>query len=176
MAYYDQMTSPIGELLLVGDGERLTGLYLRPSVPSGRIIDNGRRDRAAFQEVRQQLVDYFAHRRDDFDLELRLHGTAFQRRVWQTLRAIPYGQTASYRWVAEQIGAPSAVRAVGGANRSNPISIIIPCHRVIGSNGDLIGYGGGLTRKQWLLDHETQPARCSPASRPTCRTPDTGRR
>jgi O-6-methylguanine DNA methyltransferase len=105
-------------------------------------------------EALHQVAAYLAGTRQTFDLPLLLHGTAFQRQVWAQLRKVPYGHTASYRDIALAIGRPKAVRAVGAANGQNPISIIVPCHRVIGSDGSLTGYGGGLWRKEWLLRHE----------------------
>ena len=107
-----------------------------------------------FAVARQQLIEYFAGERKDFDLPLRLNGTEFQLSVLQALQKIPYGETTSYSDIAERIGRPKAMRAVGAANGRNPIPIIVPCHRVIGSDGTLTGYGGGLHRKQWLLQHE----------------------
>lgn len=104
--------------------------------------------------VTQQLTEYFAGTRTTFDLPLHFQGTAFQRQVWQQLRQVPYGQTLTYQDIANALGNPKAVRAVGAANGQNPISIIAPCHRIIGSNGNLTGYGGGLWRKEWLLKHE----------------------
>ncbi len=106
------------------------------------------------QAAVEQLDDYFQGRRQQFSLPLAAEGTPFQQRVWQELLAIPYGRTVSYLDIARAIGRERAVRAVGAANGQNPISIIVPCHRVIGSNGQLTGYGGGLWRKEWLLDHE----------------------
>jgi methylated-DNA-[protein]-cysteine S-methyltransferase len=111
-------------------------------------------DDRAFPEVVDQLEAYFAGKRTDFDLELGLAGSEFQRRVWQALLTIPYGETRSYGQVAEQIGASGAARAVGLANGRNPIAIIVPCHRVIGASGGLTGYGGGLDRKRSLLELE----------------------
>ena len=117
------------------------------------------RDDTAFDDVRGQLAEYFAGDRTAFDLPLHPTGTAFQQRVWAALREIPYGETRSYGVQASAIGAPvSASRAVGTANGQNPISIIVPCHRVIGANGALVGYGGGLPAKRWLLGHEAQHA------------------
>jgi methylated-DNA-[protein]-cysteine S-methyltransferase len=115
---------------------------------------NWRRDDAALEPAARQLAAYFAGERTSFDMPLDLHGTEFQRRVWQALLAIPFGETTSYGEIARRIGAPSAVRAVGGAVGRNPISIVVPCHRVVGSNGSLTGFGGGLDRKRWLLSHE----------------------
>jgi len=106
------------------------------------------------QDCLAQLDEYFRGTRREFSLVLEPEGTTFQQKVWKQLRAIPYGKTASYLEIAQAIGNPKAVRAVGAANGANPISIIIPCHRVIGTNGKLTGYGGGLWRKEWLLDHE----------------------
>ncbi|MTV49985.1 methylated-DNA--[protein]-cysteine S-methyltransferase [Heliobacillus mobilis] len=113
---------------------------------------------------RQQLDEYFRGTRRDFNVKLNPQGTQFQKQVWRKLPDIPFGQTASYKDIAEAVGNSKAVRAVGGANSQNPISIIVPCHRVIGSNGKLTGYAGGLWRKEWLLAHEqkvlTSPAEC----------------
>jgi len=111
---------------------------------------------AHLKSLSTQLSEYFAGRRCDFDLALVLAGTPFQRSAWEGLRAIPYGETISYQEEARRIGRPTAVRAVARANGDNPISIVIPCHRVIGKNGKLVGYGGGLWRKQWLLDLERE--------------------
>ena len=144
---YTQISSPIGPLLLTGDGEALTGLYM------GRAPE-GRRDDAAFAQAREQLDAYFAGELVRFSLPLATRGTEFQRRVWQALCEIPYGETTSYGALAARIGRPGACRAVGLANGRNPISIVIPCHRVIGSSGGLTGYGGGIERKRWLLAHE----------------------
>jgi methylated-DNA-[protein]-cysteine S-methyltransferase len=153
------MESPIGLLRLRGTDRGLTGLFMenhRPG-PEARDPIGRQRDDALFAEAREQLADYFAGRRTTFDLSVdrdALGGTPFQRRVWLELEKIPYGVTISYRELAERIGNPAAVRAVGLANGRNPISIIVPCHRVIGANGTLTGYGGGLERKRWLLDLE----------------------
>ena len=152
MIIHSYVDSPLGPLLLTGDGEGLTGLYTdqhgRKPTELGPRVDE------EFAEARTQLEEYFAGEREDFDLPLTAPGTPFQRAVWQALREIRYGSTMSYRQVAEQVGNPKAVRAIGSANSRNPISIIVPCHRVIGSTGTLTGYGGGLERKQWLLDLE----------------------
>ena len=149
MQLYSQTHSPIGPLLLTGDGERLTGLYM------DRPPDGGSRDDAAFAPVREQLEAYFSGELTRFDIPLAARGTEFQRRVWDALREIPYGETTSYGALAESIGCPDACRAVGLANGRNPISIVVPCHRVIGSYGALTGYGGGIERKRWLLDFES---------------------
>jgi len=152
---YTTISSPIDDLLLTGDGERLTQLYMRPVDGSDwRIGPGWRRDAAPFADVESQLDAYFAGEMRAFDVPLAPAGTAFQRAVWDLLLAIPFGETASYGELARQLGKPNGSRAVGLANGSNPISIIIPCHRVIGSTGSLTGYGGGLPRKAWLLAHE----------------------
>lgn len=147
--------SPIGPLTLVGEGGYLTGLHMQDQrhMPPG--ISSCEPDESAFADAAAQLRAYFAGDLKSFDLPLRLSGTDFQRRVWEGLLGIPYGATISYQQLAERIGNPKACRAVGLANGRNPIAIIVPCHRVIGANGTLTGYGGGLDRKRWLLDHET---------------------
>ncbi|AMO62697.1 O-6-methylguanine DNA methyltransferase [Mycolicibacterium phlei] len=147
------MDSPVGMLTLAGrDGRvmhlRMTDQTYEPS------RDGWIPDERAFPEAVEQLEAYFAGELSEFDLELELIGTDFQRRVWAALLTIPYGETRSYGEIARQIGAPGASRAVGLANGHNPISIIVPCHRVIGANGSLTGYGGGLERKRLLLDME----------------------
>lgn len=152
---YTLMDSPIGELLLAGDGDALTRLDLRDSGdPLPDPAEGWRRDDDAFTETRAQVAAYFAGERGGFELALAPAGTAFQRRVWDALLTIPYGETASYGDVARRLGTPGAARAVGLANNRNPIAVIIPCHRVIGADGSLTGYGGGLERKRWLLAHE----------------------
>jgi methylated-DNA-[protein]-cysteine S-methyltransferase len=151
--------SPIGRLLLTSDGTALTGLYMEPS-EEWKSIDSGAegwpRDAAAepLRDAVRQLEEYFAGERRTFDLPLRPQGTAFQRRVWEALVEIPYGRTSSYGELARRIDNPGAARAVGLANNRNPLSIVVPCHRVIGADGSLTGYGGGLERKRWLLEHE----------------------
>lgn len=151
---FSLVPSPVGDLLLTGDGTVLTGCYFtgpdHPSDPSAGLV----RDDGAFAGARAQLEQYFAGERTAFDLALAPSGTAFQLRVWQQLRTIPYGATCSYADVARAIGAGNGFRAVGLANGRNPISIIVPCHRVIGADGSLTGYGGGMARKRFLLDLE----------------------
>lgn len=115
-----------------------------------------RRDDTELAEARAQLDEYFAGTRTDFELELAADGTLFQKKVWKALRTIPFGTTQSYGQLATKIGKPTAARAVGAANGCNPISIVVPCHRVIGADGSLTGFGGGLKRKQWLLNHEAE--------------------
>lgn len=152
--YYTEMDSPLGRLLLTGDGAALTMLAMHEQKYGGEILPEWRRDAAPFAAAVEQLQAYLAGEQQVFDLPLAPVGTAFQRRVWDALLEIPYGQTVSYGDIARRIGSPKACRAVGLANGQNPISIIIPCHRVIGANGKLTGYGGGLPRKEWLLNHE----------------------
>lgn len=150
------ITSPIGRLLLVGDERTLRGLYMLDG-PRPPALDPGwTEDAGPFAAVTTQLHEYFAGERTDFDVDVELVGTPFQRRVWSALRRIPYGQTISYGELALRIDQPSAVRAVGLANGRNPVSVIVPCHRVIGANGTLTGYGGGVERKRLLLDLEAE--------------------
>jgi methylated-DNA-[protein]-cysteine S-methyltransferase len=148
------MDSLIGELLLVGDGETLHGLYMQHGRRPVRIGTHWRRSSAAFTAVKDQLGDYFAGERRDFDVALTLRGSPFEQCVWSALREIPYGETTSYGEVARRIERPTGARAVGMANGRNPIAIIVPCHRVIGADGSLTGYGGGLERKRLLLGLE----------------------
>ncbi|AWV47812.1 methylated-DNA-protein-cysteinemethyltransferase [Mycobacterium leprae Kyoto-2] len=153
MIHCRSMDSPIGPLILAGHGSVLTNLQMVDQTyePSrvGWLPENG-----AFAEAVSQLDAYFAGELTEFAIELDLCGTEFQQRVWQALLTIPYGETRSYGEIAEQVGAPGAARAVGLANSRNPIAIIVPCHRVIGASGQLIGYGGGLNRKLTLLELE----------------------
>lgn len=146
------IASPLGRLTAARDDVGVTALLL----PSGNLAaaEDWIRDDGAFDDVSMQLDEYFAGIRTDFDLPLHPAGTTFQVRVWAALRTIPYGETASYAEVAAAIGSPGAFRAVGRANGQNPIPIVVPCHRVIGAQGDLTGYGGGLDAKRWLLSHE----------------------
>jgi methylated-DNA-[protein]-cysteine S-methyltransferase len=146
--------SPVGPLTLAGHGATLTNLRMVDQTHEPADRAGWEPDDAAFPEAVEQLEAYFAGERTDFDLDLDLVGTDFQRRVWAALRTIPYGETRSYGEIADQIGSAGAFRAVGLANGRNPIGIIVPCHRVIGANGSLTGYGGGLGRKQALLDLE----------------------
>ncbi|MES0838454.1 methylated-DNA--[protein]-cysteine S-methyltransferase [Nocardiopsis tropica] len=152
---YTTMDSPVGLLTLVGDGEALGALFTLAkdgsslSVPAEWIADP-----APFAEAVRQLDAYFAGELREFDLPLAPSGTEWQRKVWAGLTTIPYGETASYGQLAEELGRPTASRAVGMANGRNPISIIVPCHRVIGADGTLTGYAGGLERKEFLLGLE----------------------
>lgn len=154
--YFTTVSSPVGELMLTSDGEALTGLFMEEHAggPMDGPKAGWKRDEACFRDVVAQLGAYFAGESETFTVPLAPAGTDFQQKVWAALGAIPFGKTRSYGAIAQQIGHPGASRAVGLANGSNPISIIVPCHRVIGANGTLTGYGGGLERKRWLLEHE----------------------
>ncbi len=149
--YWHEIDSPVGRLLLAGDGRSLIHLGFqsgpRPQVPAGGWVA----DAAPFGAAIGQLGEYFAGRRRSFDLPLAPRGTEFQRRVWRALTGIPYGTTISYGELARRIGRPSASRAVGLANGANPLPIVVPCHRVIGADGSLTGFGGGLPIKRKLL-------------------------
>lgn len=151
---YTTIPSPVGELLLAGDGAELHCLYMLQAPRPARISPAWRREPGAFAETERQLEEYFAGRRTTFDLPLSMQGTPFQRSVWSALREIGYGQTVSYGEIARRVGQPGSARAVGIANGRNPISIVVPCHRVIGADGSLTGYGGGLERKRYLLELE----------------------
>jgi methylated-DNA-[protein]-cysteine S-methyltransferase len=161
--HYAVVEAPIGGLLLLSDGASLTGLYLESQ--DGRHEPDGLwvRDDSSLKPAVEQLAAYFAGELQRFDVPLAPRGTEFQCRVWDALRALPFGTTVSYAEVARRIGMPRAARAVGLAVGRNPISIIVPCHRVVGSDGGLTGYAGGLDRKRWLLDHE-RTAGTSPTS------------
>lgn len=162
--YYTHMESPLGPILLTSNGTALTMLAMHQQKHGSEIQPDWRRDAAPFAEAVKQLDAYFAGELKDFDLPLAPAGTPFQQSVWQALLTVPFGATASYGEIAQGIGNPKACRAVGLANGQNPIAIIIPCHRIIGSNGKLTGYGGGLNRKEWLLSHEQG---ITPAELPT---------
>ncbi|MBX3227499.1 MAG: methylated-DNA--[protein]-cysteine S-methyltransferase [Labilithrix sp.] len=150
------MPSPIGALTLRWENDALTAVLF------GVVPDDSPHDDAPLLEARRQLDAYFAGTRARFDLPLAPRGTPFQLRVWRALRAIPYGETTSYGALARKIG-DTGPRAVGAANGRNPIPVIVPCHRVIGADGSLTGFGGGLPTKRWLLDHEAHPSKQSPA-------------
>ncbi|WP_344629555.1 methylated-DNA--[protein]-cysteine S-methyltransferase [Streptomyces glaucosporus] len=150
--------SPYGPLTLVAEEGRLIGLYMERQRHRPPEESFGERDGRPFGAVEEQLGEYFAGQRTAFDLPLDLRGTPFQRTVWNALLEIPYGETVSYGRLAERIGRPAAARAVGLANGRNPVGIIVPCHRVVGSTGDLTGYGGGVDRKRRLLDFERRGA------------------
>jgi methylated-DNA-[protein]-cysteine S-methyltransferase len=151
--------SPIGPLLAVARAGALAELWTSPVPDHKTALPPGPRDRELLERTREQLDRYFAGELTAFDLPLDPAGTPFQRQVWDQLLRIPIGETISYGELARRVGRPGSARAVGAANGQNPISIVIPCHRVIGSDGKLTGYGGGLPRKAWLLDHEAGMAR-----------------
>jgi methylated-DNA-[protein]-cysteine S-methyltransferase len=148
------MDSPVGPLTLVDEDGALAGLYLHEQRHLPSVDRFGARDDAVLPAVREQLTAYFAGELRDFDVPLALHGTDFQRSVWSALRRVPYGTTCTYADLARAIGRPTAVRAVGAANGRNPVCVVVPCHRVVGSGGSLTGYAGGVGRKQHLLDLE----------------------
>jgi methylated-DNA-[protein]-cysteine S-methyltransferase len=151
------LASPVDDLLAVSDGDALTGLWFAPHDRQlARLPDPVQDDGLAlFAEVEAQLGEYFAGERRDFELPLAPSGSGFQLRVWSALREIPYGATRSYGDIAARLGlGPEASRAVGSANGSNPLPVVVPCHRVIGADGSLTGFGGGLERKRFLLDLE----------------------
>ena len=159
--YRSTMPSPIGPLLLCGTGTAITAIFMATRKHPEGIPSATRPDDGPFREARRQLDAYFAGELREFTLELAPlapNATLFRQKVWRALREIPYGATESYGALALRIGLPQAARAVGLANGRNPISIVIPCHRVIGATGALVGYGGGLERKQWLLAHEQRHA------------------
>ena len=146
--------SPLGLIRITEDGQGIRSLHFA----EGQAVPTGQGG-LYLADARRQLAEYFAGKRRDFDLPLSPHGTPFQEKVWAALRAIPYGETRCYQQIARMTGSEQAARAVGMANNRNPIAILIPCHRVVGKNGALVGYAGGLWRKQYLLDLE---ARCAP--------------
>jgi methylated-DNA-[protein]-cysteine S-methyltransferase len=148
------VTAPIGPIRLVGDGDVLVGLYMGDEQGVPATIG----DTPLLREAARQLQAFFDGGLHRFDLPIRLDGTPFQRRVWDALLEIPYGRTISYKQLASRVGSLAGFRAVGAANGRNPISIVVPCHRVIAHDGKLGGYGGGLPRKRWLLDHEAAHA------------------
>lgn len=159
---FSRISSPIGQLVLAVSGGALTAIYFEtsrhgpPSLEGADWVeDDGSRPASAVLALaRRQLEEYFAGTRTTFDVPLAATGTGFEQRVWTALRAIPYGTTTSYGLLARKLGDPRATRAVGAANGKNPIPIIVPCHRVVGARGELTGFGGGIDRKRWLLEHE----------------------
>jgi methylated-DNA-[protein]-cysteine S-methyltransferase len=146
--------SPIGPLTLTASEGCLTGLHMHEQRHAPPVSDRWVRDDAWFAPVIEQLDAYFSGDLTDFDVPLRMTGTEFQRRVWACLSEIPFGATISYGELARRVGSPGASRAVGLANGKNPVAIVVPCHRVIAAGGQIGGYGGGIERKVWLLDHE----------------------
>lgn len=172
MSYYDILESPLGPVFIGGSDAGLhrvdfLGSPQRDGLDEAGAVallerecgETARRDPQAAAGTAAQLREYFAGERDRFDLPLAPRGTAFQLRVWEALREIPYGETATYGEIAATIGKPSASRAVGAANGRNPIGVVVPCHRIIGADGTLTGYGGGLDRKAWLLNLEASALR-----------------
>ncbi len=165
---YWTVDSPIGELLMTGDGERLQRLHMQGGRRPTRVGADWVRDSEPFADLCDQLDQYFAGERREFDADLDPQGSEFELHVWRALRQIPYGETESYGALAERIGHPGSARAVGTANGRNPIAVVIPCHRVIGADGSLTGYAGGLERKRLLLDLEAPLAQLdlsSPSAR-----------
>jgi len=151
MMWHAYAASPIGDLLLVAADEGLLEVHFPPATPPAKSMPDG----ARLAPVIRQLDEYFAGTRTRFDVPLAMRGTPFQIEVWRALQRIPYGETRTYAAIAREIGRPAATRAVGAANGANPIPIIVPCHRVIGSNGSLTGFGGGIDVKRRLLALES---------------------
>jgi len=152
--YYSYYDSPLGQLLLVGDGKNILRIDFPTTCRPVTLEAAWELDTSVFATLCEQLDAYFAGSLKNFSINLAPAGSQFQRKVWDALRQIEYGQTCTYADIAKLIGQPTASRAVGSANGRNPVSILIPCHRVIGTNGTLTGYAGGVHAKQWLLSHE----------------------
>lgn len=157
---YTWIESPLGRLLLAGGEGWIGSVSIEGQRWASGVGPGWRRAQEPFARACRQLGEYFAGERRDFELELRVSGSEFRRTVWRALGEIPYGETRSYGELAAAIGRPGAARAVGLANGRNPFAIVVPCHRVVGADGALVGYGGGLERKRWLLDHERAAALC----------------
>ncbi len=159
-SFSTRFPSPLGELVLTASETALTGVYFptSPFVPPRHEVERGSGGEGpggeVLQRAREQLTEYFARTRTTFELPLDPTGTPFELRVWEELRAIPFGATRSYGEIARRLGDVRLTRAVGAANGKNPIPILVPCHRVVGAKGELTGFGGGLDRKRWLLEHE----------------------
>lgn len=151
MHSYCFFSSPLGRIVIVENGQALTHLHIGEEIP---VLDGQQRETPLLQEACRQLGEYFAGSRQAFDLPLAPAGTEFQKKAWRALLSIPYGQTRTYKDMAEAIGCPKGFRAVGLANNKNPIAILVPCHRVIGANGKLVGYAGGVHLKKFLLELE----------------------
>jgi len=154
--WFTKVESPVGPLTLVADGDDLVGVYFANATVASASPPGWTADERRLRPAAAQLAEYFAGKRKRFDLPLAPRGTPFQRRVWNALLDIPFGETASYGELARAIGKPSASRAVGAANGRNPLAIVIPCHRVIGADGSMTGYGGEIARKRALLDLEAR--------------------
>ncbi|TQV68172.1 methylated-DNA--[protein]-cysteine S-methyltransferase [Exilibacterium tricleocarpae] len=153
--HYDYLETPCGPLLIAGGDDGLHFVEFQDGERPRPIQADWEQQEKPLREAKKQLAAYFKGELKQFDLPLALLGTEFQRQVWEALQAIPYGETISYQTLAQRIGKPKAVRAVGAANGRNRLPVVIPCHRVIGSNGSLTGFAGGVPIKQWLLDHES---------------------
>lgn len=155
MRYYRWIESPIAPLLLTASDSGLSGLYIQAQKYFPEIAADWKAlELEIFAQTQAQLDEYFAKKRQVFDLPLDPQGTSFQKQVWQHLRQIPFGETTSYGAIARALGKPGAAQAIGAANGRNPISIVVPCHRVVGASGSMTGYAGGVDKKQWLLWHE----------------------
>jgi methylated-DNA-[protein]-cysteine S-methyltransferase len=151
---YAYTETPVGKLLVAGDAKVLRLIAFQQGSRVHHPQKAWRHDPAPFADVFRQLDDYFAGKRTSFSLSLHLGGTGFQNAIWTALQEVPYGSTITYRDLAARIGKPAAIRAAGAANGANPFPIVVPCHRVIGSNGSLTGFGGGIEAKRFLLAHE----------------------
>jgi len=159
MRTHTMVDSPVGTLTLVATDDTLSGVYVEDQLHVPDPSTLGERAGSGFEEAAEQLEEYFAGQRTAFTLRTRLEGSDFQRRVWRALSGIPYGQTWSYTQLAEAVGRPDRLRAVAATNGRNPIAVVVPCHRVVGSDGSLTGYAGGLARKRFLLDLERDGSR-----------------
>ena len=159
MRTHTMIDSPMGPLTLVATDGTLSGVYMEDQLHMPDPSTFGQRVSSGFEEAAEQLGEYFAGQRKDFTLRTRLAGSDFQRRVWQAVTAIPYGQTWTYAQLADGVGRRDRLRAVGAANGRNPLAVVVPCHRVVGSDGSLTGYAGGLARKRFLLDLEQRDSR-----------------
>ena len=162
LVHYYCMQSPLGALLLASTEKGVCGIFFDGSRPAGKADELWIESEAALRPCRKELEEYFQGRRKEFTCSLDLRGTPFQKRCWEALRQIPYGTVCSYADIAREIGSPRGFRAVGQANHNNPVPIIVPCHRVVGSNGTLTGYGGGLSIKEKLLRLEGIPSHTAP--------------
>ncbi|KYN81124.1 cysteine methyltransferase [Vibrio cidicii] len=159
MNYYTIAPSPLGEMTLQANDEGILGIWFTTQTTLPDDLGQENANHSVLSLALTQLDEYFSGKRTQFDLPIAAKGTAFQMQVWQALTTIPYGETWSYQELANAIGNPKAVRAVGLANGKNPVSIVVPCHRVIGKNGKLTGYAGGIERKRWLLEKESNQGR-----------------
>lgn len=158
MRYWSEISTPVGPVTIISDGRAITCVSMRPATDVLARPGEWVEDDARLTAAREQLAAYFKGELRQFSLPLAPRGTPFQVQVWTALSRIPYGETRSYGALAASIGQPGSARAVGAANRTNPIGIIVPCHRVIGADGSLTGYAGGIERKKFLLEHEAAVA------------------